>query len=139
RFLVVAVIGVAVAELKKNRLVLQLKKSVELRVYKRSLTISVSNCITAMKEPVVELLLRLTNLYNHHQPKMLLGALRSILWIVGSYTAKLSKGDEVLQYKMRLMNEEEQEERRMSDLSDWVSKGSSTIVTTQYQVSSKLP
>ena len=34
---------------------------------------------------------------------------------------KKSGGDEMLQYKMALSNEIEQEERRMSDLSDWAS------------------
>jgi len=39
----------------------------------------------------------------------------------GNSVVKVSKGDEVLQYKMPFINEVEQEERRMSDLSDWAS------------------
>jgi hypothetical protein len=39
----------------------------------------------------------------------------------GNSVFKVSKGDEVLQYKMPFINEVEQEERRMSDLSDWAS------------------
>ncbi|KAG6781723.1 hypothetical protein POTOM_014635 [Populus tomentosa] len=41
--------------------------------------------------------------------------------LMGNSVVKVSKGDEVLQYKMPFINEVEQEERRMSDLSDWAS------------------
>jgi len=39
----------------------------------------------------------------------------------GNSVVKVSRGDEVLQYKMPFINEVEHEERRMSDLSDWAS------------------
>lgn len=40
----------------------------------------------------------------------------------GNSVRKLvTNGDEILQYKMSLTNAAEQEERRMSDLSDWAS------------------
>lgn len=39
---------------------------------------------------------------------------------------KLCKEHEVLQYKIPSINEVEQEERRMSDLSDWASSVTST-------------
>ncbi|XVE60038.1 hypothetical protein DITRI_Ditri05aG0094600 [Diplodiscus trichospermus] len=39
----------------------------------------------------------------------------------GNSIMKTSGGDDMLQYKMALSNETEQEERRMSDLSDWAS------------------
>ncbi|KAJ4847018.1 hypothetical protein Tsubulata_006968 [Turnera subulata] len=145
RFLIVAVIGVAVAESKKNSLVLQLKKSVELR----------DQVLSGMQKKLDNLCEQLYNgndgacggiqankplqsppakdafgcakinfvdcgcwHCDQHQPLF--------AGFMGSSTAKLSKGDEVLQYKMRLMNEEEQEERRMSDLSDWASSVTST-------------
>ncbi|KAF2317723.1 hypothetical protein GH714_039671 [Hevea brasiliensis] len=45
---------------------------------------------------------------------------------MGNSDVKISRGDEVLQYKMPLLNDVEQEERRMSDLSDWASSVTST-------------
>lgn len=39
----------------------------------------------------------------------------------------MSRGDEVLQYKMPLVDQVEQDERRMSDLSDWASSVTSSV------------
>lgn len=44
---------------------------------------------------------------------------------------KKSNGEELLQCKMTLSNEIEQEERRMSDLSDWAS---SVTSASEFQV-----
>lgn len=53
----------------------------------------------------------------------------------GSTATKPSCRAEMLQYKMPLMNEAEQEERRMSDLSDWAS---SVTSAADVQVSSNI-
>lgn len=44
-----------------------------------------------------------------------------IIWQQSNSVTKATSGDEILQYKMSLTNVAEQEERRMSDLSDWAS------------------
>ncbi|KAG5250022.1 inactive rhomboid protein [Salix suchowensis] len=143
RFLIVAVIGVAVSESKKNRIINQLKKSVELR----------DQVLSSMQQKLDDLCDQLSSIKNQAGIKANASFNNSknieppcndvfgcdkikfvdcgcwhcdqhhdlLAGLMGSSVVKLSKGDEVLQYKMPFINEVEQEERRMSDLSDWAS------------------
>ncbi|KAJ6387838.1 hypothetical protein OIU77_026411 [Salix suchowensis] len=143
RFLIVAVIGVAVSESKKNRIINQLKKSVELR----------DQVLSSMQQKLDDLCDQLSSIKNQAGTKANASFNNSknieppcndvfgcdkikfvdcgcwhcdqhhdlLAGLMGSSVVKLSKGDEVLQYKMPFINEVEQEERRMSDLSDWAS------------------
>ncbi|WCJ36942.1 hypothetical protein M5689_018110 [Euphorbia peplus] len=138
RFLIVAVIGVAVAESKKNQLILQLKKSVNLR----------DEVLSSMQQKLDDLCEQLSSIKNHKglQPNTMLDSNGESLandafgcdkikfidcgcWhcdhhqhlfsgLMGNPALKVSRGEEVLQYKLPLV---EQDERRMSDLSDWAS------------------
>ncbi|KAJ6414373.1 hypothetical protein OIU84_003381 [Salix udensis] len=142
-FLIVAVIGVAVSESKKNRIINQLKKSVELR----------DQVLSSMQQKLDDLCDQLSSIKNQAGIKANASFNNSknieppcndvfgcdkikfvdcgcwhcdqhhdlLAGLMGSSVVKLSKGDEVLQYKMPFINEVEQEERRMSDLSDWAS------------------
>ncbi|KAL5766662.1 hypothetical protein ACOSP7_017279 [Xanthoceras sorbifolium] len=146
RFLIVAVIGVAVAESKKNRVISQLKKSVEFR----------DQVLLSMQQKLDNLCEQLY--FVKDQPGMRAdvssnGKAESPIcesfghekinfvdcgcWLCdrhhdlfngleGHSAVKTSGGDEMLQYKMNHANETEQEERRMSDLSDWASSVTST-------------
>ncbi|KAK6272721.1 hypothetical protein POUND7_009804 [Theobroma cacao] len=134
RFLIVAVIGVATAESKKNRLLCQLKNSIELR----------DQVLSSMQQKVDNLCEQLntagkqqgtgakTNVESPLNENFGSGSIKFVdcgCWICdqhreqfkGNSIMKTSGGDETLQYKMALSNETEQEERRMSDLSDWAS------------------
>ncbi|KAI5596204.1 hypothetical protein BDE02_03G190800 [Populus trichocarpa] len=143
RFLIVAVIGVAVSESKKNRIINQLKKSVELR----------DQVLSSMQQKLDDLCDQLSSINNQagtkgnasfNNNKNLEPPCNDVFgcdkikfvdcgcWhcdqhhdllagLMGNSVVKVSKGDEVLQYKMPFINEVEQEERRMSDLSDWAS------------------
>ncbi|XP_021649536.2 uncharacterized protein LOC110641944 isoform X2 [Hevea brasiliensis] len=146
RFLIVAVIGVAVAESKKNRLILQLKKSVELR----------DQVLSRMQQKLDDLCEQVSSIKNRagveanaslnknvKSPSSDAFGCNNIKFVdcgcwhcdhhqnlfagfMGNSDVKISRGDEVLQYKMPLLNDVEQEERRMSDLSDWASSVTST-------------
>ncbi|XP_031285135.1 uncharacterized protein LOC116143816 [Pistacia vera] len=143
RFLIVAVIGVAVAESKKNRVISQLKKSVELR----------DQVLLSMQQKLDSLCERLY--YAQDQKEIeanmsLKGKEESAFgetfgddkinfvecgcWLcdqhhhlfnglMGNSAVKDSSGheNEMMQYKVTPVNEVEPEERRMSDLSDWAS------------------
>ncbi|KAJ6934661.1 hypothetical protein NC651_009610 [Populus alba x Populus x berolinensis] len=143
RFLIVAVIGVAVSESKKNRIINQLKKSVELR----------DQVLSSMQQKLDDLCDQLSSINNQagtkgnasfNNNKNLEPPCNDVFgcdkikfvdcgcWhcdqhhdllagLMGNSVVKVSKGDEMLQYKMPFINEVEQEERRMSDLSDWAS------------------
>ncbi|XP_022730751.1 uncharacterized protein LOC111285532 [Durio zibethinus] len=134
RFLIVAVIGVATVESKKNRLLCQLKKSVELR----------DQVLSSFQQKVENLCEQLNNAEEKHGtgPKTKVesplnetfgsGIVKFVdcgCWICdqhreqlkGNSMMKTSGGNEMPQYNMALPNEAEQEERRMSDLSDWAS------------------
>ncbi|XVF19232.1 hypothetical protein REPUB_Repub11eG0092300 [Reevesia pubescens] len=130
RFLLVAVIGVATAESKKNRLLCQLKKSVELR----------DQAISSMQQKVDNLYQQLNNVETKVESPSNetfgSGSVKFIdcgCWICdqhlepfkGSSNIKTFGGNEIIRYKMALSNETEREERRMSDLSDWASSVSS--------------
>ncbi|KAH7560522.1 hypothetical protein JRO89_XS10G0037300 [Xanthoceras sorbifolium] len=146
RFLIVAVIGVAVAESKKNRVISHLKKSVEFR----------DQVLLSMQQKLDNLCEQLY--FVKDQPGIRAdvssnGKAESPIcesfghdkinfvdcgcWLCdrhhdlfngleGHSAVKTSGGDEMLQYKMNHANETEQEERRMSDLSDWASSVTST-------------
>ncbi|XP_015571372.1 uncharacterized protein LOC8274407 isoform X2 [Ricinus communis] len=146
RFLIVAVIGVAVAESKKNLLISQLKKSVDLR----------DQVLSNMQQKLDDLCEQVNSIKNHSRPEANASFNKNTeslssdafggdkikfvdcgCWHcdhhynlfadpMGNAVMKTSRGDEVLQYKTPLVNEVEQEERRMSDLSDWASSVSST-------------
>ncbi|XVF69687.1 hypothetical protein PTKIN_Ptkin11bG0102000 [Pterospermum kingtungense] len=132
RFLIVAVIGVATAESKKNRLLCQLKKSVDLR----------DQVLSSMQQKVDNLCEQLNNSGEQKgtraqrnvesQSNETFGSKNNKFvdcdcWICDQHLeqfkdysiVKKSGGEEMLQDKMALSNEIEQEERRMSDLSDW--------------------
>ncbi|KAE8711311.1 putative DNA binding protein [Hibiscus syriacus] len=137
RFLIVAVIGLATVESKKNRLICQLKKSVELR----------DEVLSSMQQKVDSLCEQLNNTEekpgtwaNTEVESSLNGTFGSGsvkvddcgCWICyqhreqikGNYIVKTSGANE-----MALSNETEHEEHRMSDLSDWASSVTSASET----------
>ncbi|KAI4334594.1 hypothetical protein L6164_019265 [Bauhinia variegata] len=156
RFLIVAVIGVSVAESKKNQHILQLKKSVELR----------DQVLSSMQQKLDNLCEQVNNIKNdteEHSSSVIKKSFtengelpldktfgkESIKFVdcgcwlcdqhgdlfdglMRSSVKRVSSGNEVLQYKIPFSNEE-QEERRMSDLSDWAS---SVTSATDIQLSS---
>ncbi|KAF9688680.1 hypothetical protein SADUNF_Sadunf01G0013300 [Salix dunnii] len=140
RFLIVAVIGVAVSESKKNGIINQLKESVELR----------DQVLTSMQQKLDSLCDQLSNINSQAgtkanasfnsknvEPPDAFGCDKIkfvgcgcwhcdqhqdlLAGLMGNSFVKVSGGDEVLQYKMPFINDVEHEERRMSDLSDWAS------------------
>ncbi|KAM1806011.1 hypothetical protein ACFX11_029206 [Malus domestica] len=140
RFLFVAVISVAAAESKKNRHISQLKKSVELR----------DQILSSMQQKLDSLCEQMNNIKDHSGtlvPSTLESAELQCNESFGSHKIKFvdcgcwlcdqhrdlpnglvdnnaekaSDGDRILLYKMSLPNAQEQEERRMSDLSDLAS------------------
>ncbi|OAY30210.1 uncharacterized protein LOC110631200 [Manihot esculenta] len=146
RFLIVAVIRVAVAKSKKNKLISQLKKSVALR----------DQVLSSMQQKLDDLCEQVSSIKNNavseanaslnnnvESPSVDAFGCDTIKFIdcscwhcdrhqnlfaglMGNYAMKLCKEHEVLQYKIPSINEVEQEERRMSDLSDWASSVTST-------------
>lgn len=153
RFLIVAVIGVAAAESKKNRLISQLTKSVEFR----------DQVLSSMQQKLDSLCEQLYYVKDQQgiiANMSLSGKAESAqsetfgsdkinfvdcgCWLcdqhhnqlsgfAGSCAGKNSSGDEMMPYKMIHAIESEQEERRMSDLSDWAS--SSGISAAEFQMS----
>ncbi|KAK3205139.1 hypothetical protein Dsin_019185 [Dipteronia sinensis] len=153
RFLIVAVIGVAVAESKKNRVISQLKKSVEFR----------DQVLLSMQQKLDNLCDQLYFVKDQPGIKAKVssnGKAESLIdesfgqdkinfvdcgcWLcdqhhdlnelVGHSVMKTSGGDEMLQYKMNHAIETEQEERRMSDLSDWTSSVTSTAEIQSFAI-----
>ncbi|XP_027340492.1 uncharacterized protein LOC113853951 [Abrus precatorius] len=140
RFLIVAVIGAAVAHSQKNLQICHLKKSVELRDQVLSsmqqkldnlcelVNSSKEHSTTAIdKSPTKDRELELNETFGTEKIKFV----DCGCWhceqhsaffdeLMGASVTRASCGNEVLQYKMPFSNEE-QEERRMSDLSDWAS------------------
>lgn len=142
RFLIVAVIGVAVSESKSNHQIGQLKRAVELRdqvlLSMQQKLDDLCNQVNPVKDQSGtenDMALRknadLADSGGFGQEKIkfvdcgcwlcdehldLISRLEQ-----GKAATKPTGGAEILQYKMPLMNEAEQEERRMSDLSDWAS------------------
>ncbi|KAF4354620.1 hypothetical protein F8388_009611 [Cannabis sativa] len=137
RFLIVAVIGVAVAESKKNGIILQLKKSVAFR----------DQVLSSMQQKLDCLCEQLINVkdYSGIGGIEVFGSDKNKLVscgcslcdqhhnlfnkLEGNSFCKGNSGDEILQYKMSACNVVEQEERRMSDLSDWASSVTSAAET----------
>ncbi|KAM6578785.1 hypothetical protein CsatB_030622 [Cannabis sativa] len=137
RFLIVAVIGVAVAESKKNGIILQLKKSVAFR----------DQVLSSMQQKLDCLCEQLINVkdYSGIGGIEVFGSDKNKLVscgcslcdqhhnlfnkLEGNSFSKGNSGDEILQYKMSACNVVEQEERRMSDLSDWASSVTSAAET----------
>ncbi|KAM1039483.1 hypothetical protein TB2_028433 [Malus domestica] len=140
RFLFVAVISAAAAESKKNRHISKLKKSVELR----------DQILSSMQQKLDSLCEQMNNIKDHSGtlvPSTLESAelqrnesfgshkIKFVdcgCWLcdqhrdlpnglVDNNAEKASDGDRILLYKMSLPNAQEQEERRMSDLSDLAS------------------
>ncbi|KAJ7947525.1 Inactive rhomboid protein [Quillaja saponaria] len=139
RFLILAVIGVSVADSKKNRQIWNLKKSVELR----------DQVLSTMQEKLDNLCQQVNNIKDHSSAEVSMPCTNNVeiptnetfgsdkikfvdcgCWLcdehssmfngsMGKSVAKVSSGNEVLQYKTTFSIEAEQEERRMSDLSDW--------------------
>ncbi|XP_068337194.1 uncharacterized protein [Pyrus communis] len=137
RFLFVAVISVAAAESKKNRHISQLKKSVELR----------DQILSSMQQKLDSLCEQMNNIKDH-SGTLVPSTLENVelqrnesfgshkikfvdcgCWLcdqhrdlpnglVDNNAEKASDGDHILRYKVSLPNVQEQEERRMSDLSD---------------------
>ncbi|XP_022148707.1 uncharacterized protein LOC111017303 isoform X2 [Momordica charantia] len=141
RFLVVAVIGVAVSESKKNHQIGQLKKAVELR---DQVLLSMQQKLDDLCDQVnpvkdksgteEDMALKKnadladSGAFGHEKIKFVdCGCwlcdehLNLFNGLEGNTATKPCCGAEMLQYKIPLMNEAEQEERRMSDLSDWAS------------------
>ncbi|XP_010527661.1 PREDICTED: uncharacterized protein LOC104804971 isoform X2 [Tarenaya hassleriana] len=146
RFLIVAVVGVAVAESKKNRAIRKLQKSVDLR----------DQLLSDMQQKLDDLCEQL-NLIKHHSgtgPKAsdddnLQRTLKETFgsqnikfidcgcWLCDQHhhllpsswdkpLSKASTGYEMHNETTNLVNDTEPEERRMSDLSDW---GSSSVTS----------
>ncbi|KAJ6340965.1 hypothetical protein OIU78_009194 [Salix suchowensis] len=140
RFLIVAVIGVAVSESKKNGIINQLMESVELR----------DQVLSSMQQKLDSLCDQLSNINSQAgtkanaslnsktvEPPDAFGCDKIkfvgcgcwhcdqhqdlLAGLMENSFVKVSRGDEVLQYKMPFINDVEHEERRMSDLSDWAS------------------
>ncbi|KAG6679338.1 hypothetical protein I3842_14G125000 [Carya illinoinensis] len=144
RFLIVAVIGVAVAESKKNRIIWQLTKSVELR----------DQVLSSMQQKLDILCEEVNNVRDHSGALGEMAATKNAelpcnkafgsdtikfvdcgCWLCDQHrdiynalsgSMKSSGGDGMLQYKLAFSNEAEPEERRMSDLSDWASSVTSS-------------
>ncbi|KAF7824097.1 inactive rhomboid protein [Senna tora] len=141
RFLIVAVIAVSVAQSEKNRQIWSLKKSVELR----------DQVLSNMQQKLDNLCEQLNNTKEHSTASISKSFTKNEesplndtfgsenfkfvdcgCWICdqhcdffhglmqNSSVTRVSVGNEVAQCKMSFANEE-QEERRMSDLSDWAS------------------
>ncbi|KAK8520565.1 hypothetical protein V6N13_030992 [Hibiscus sabdariffa] len=129
RFLIVAVIGVATVESKKNRLICQLKKSVELR----------DEVLSGMQQKVDTLCEQLINTEEKPGTWAKTEEESSLNETFGSESVKVDDCGCWICYQHReqfkdnyivknssgnetpLPNEAEHEERRMSDLSDWAS------------------
>ncbi|KAL6195151.1 hypothetical protein ACLB2K_030772 [Fragaria x ananassa] len=142
RILFVAVISVAAAESRKNRIISQLKKSVEYR----------DQVLSNMQHKLDSLCAQISNIKDHPGTETpVMSPTKDIemqsdeafgcdkikfvdcgCWLcdqhrdvshglVGSNDMKGSGGYEILQYKMSIDHVAEQEERRMSDLSDMAS------------------
>ncbi|KAK7325052.1 hypothetical protein VNO77_29101 [Canavalia gladiata] len=141
RFLIVAVIGAAVALSRQNLQILRLKKSVELRDQLLSsmqqkldnfcelVNSSIEHSATPISEPSTnDRELQSNEAFGPEKIKFV----DCGCWhceqhsaffnekMQGASDTRASNGNEVLQYKTPFSNEE-QEERRMSDLSDWAS------------------
>lgn len=136
-------IGVAVAESKKNSLIFQLKKSVELR---DQVLLRMQQKLDDLCEQVSGIKATASLSKNVESPSSDAFGGNTIKFVdcgcwhcdhhqglfadfMGNSAVNISRVDEVLQYKMPLLNEGEQEERRMSDLSDWASSVTSTADT----------
>ncbi|XP_044506080.1 uncharacterized protein LOC123225844 [Mangifera indica] len=149
RFLIVAVIGVATAESKKNRVISQLKKSVELG---DQVLLSMQQKLDSLCEELYcakDLKEMKANMPSQGKEESAPGEtfgddkinfVECGCWLcdqhhhlfdglMGNSAVKASSGEEneMLQYKMTHMDEVEPEERRMSDLSDWASSITSSL------------
>ncbi|KGN54157.1 uncharacterized protein LOC101212475 isoform X2 [Cucumis sativus] len=141
RFLIVAVIGVAVSESKSNHQIGQLKRAVELR----------DQVLLSMQQKLDDLCNQVNPVKDQSGTENDMALKKNAdledsgafgndkikfddcgCWLCdehldllsrleGNAATKHSCGAEMLQYKMPLINQAEQEERRMSDLSDWAS------------------
>ncbi|CAN0902080.1 hypothetical protein LINGRAHAP2_LOCUS21777 [Linum grandiflorum] len=148
RFLIVAVIGVAASESKKNRTISQLQKSVQLR----------DEVLSSMQEKLDNLCEQMVSIKgqgtknNDDAEEKSKSSLCSGefgcenikfvdcgCWHCDQHYQELFGGsmgkvcgevDETMEFK-RANQEEEQEERRMSDLSDWAS---SSVSASEFQV-----
>ncbi|CAL1409529.1 unnamed protein product [Linum trigynum] len=143
RFLIVAVIGVAASESRKNRTISQLNKSVELR----------DELLSSMQQKLDSLCLQMSSINvqgnnkddeeeeflssmgfvdcgcwhcDQHQQDLFGGG------TMGLKGAKACGGDAAMALKRPSSNQDEQEERRMSDLSDWASSSASG---SEFQIS----
>lgn len=141
RFLIVAVTAAASSQSRKNRIISQLKRSVELR----------DQVLSTMQKKLDNLCEQFNNVIDQRETAdknagSPLGegfGTDSIKFVdcgcwfcdqhhpqfaclMASHAKRTSMGDEMMHYKMNLANEPEQEERRMSDLSDWASSVTSS-------------
>ncbi|CAI0412338.1 unnamed protein product [Linum tenue] len=144
RFLIVAVIGVAASDSRKNRTISQLNKSVELR----------DELLSSMQQKLDSLCLQMARINvqgnnkddeeeeflssmgfvdcgcwhcDQHQQELFGGGTMGLM-----KGAKACGGDEAMELKRQLSKQDEQEERRMSDLSDWASSSASG---SEFQIS----
>ncbi|RDX95605.1 hypothetical protein CR513_21852, partial [Mucuna pruriens] len=137
RFLIVAVIGAAVARSRKNLQICHLKNSIELRDQVLS---SMQKKLDSLCELVNNSKEDSTNKSSHKDGELQLSetfGTEKIKFVdcgcwhcehhspffnefMGASVARSSNANEILQYKSPFPNED-QEERRMSDMSDWAS------------------
>ncbi|KAK6937095.1 hypothetical protein RJ641_034125 [Dillenia turbinata] len=141
RVLIVAIVAVAVAESKKSRQIFQLKKSVELR----------DEALASMQQKLDNLCEQLNNMKDQGDNGVIMSSIKNLefplsepfatsstkfiacgCWLCDQhkaqanndedyYVLRASGGNEMLKYKFPVTIEAGQEERRMSDLSDWAS------------------
>ncbi|XP_059665202.1 uncharacterized protein LOC132311340 [Cornus florida] len=148
RILIVAVVAVASVNSKKNKQIFQLRRSVELRdKVLLSMQQKLDNLCEQMNyikdQPECEDLSLTKNmefpstfsrlstsnktnfagcdcrLFHQHRPPT--------NDLMGNSVVKASRGDEMFEYKIPLVNGVEQEERRLSDWSDWASSVTSSV------------
>ncbi|MCD7470072.1 hypothetical protein HAX54_009640, partial [Datura stramonium] len=122
RILIVAVVAVAAANSKKNRQICRLKRSVELR----------DQVLLGMQQKL-DTLCEQGN-YFKDQPENAADTNGYFLCEQhlnesnNFYERNMTKGEEILEFEMPpAANQAEQEERRMSDLSDWAASVTSSI------------
>ncbi|KAJ6414374.1 hypothetical protein OIU84_003382 [Salix udensis] len=138
RFLVVAALGLAVAESKKNRLINHLKKSVELR----------DEVLSSMDQKLDNLCDQINTMNNQEQIKAndAFGGDRiefvdrgswhcyehqeHVAGLMGKSAVRMPGEDEVLRCKTPFGIEREPEEQQMPDFSDWGSTGSAEEIQT---------
>ncbi|KAL9248397.1 hypothetical protein vseg_021722 [Gypsophila vaccaria] len=151
RVLIVAVVAVAAAKCEKNRQIIQLKKCVELRdeilmsmQQKLDNLCEQVNCIRDQPQPVADPSAHKTVDCSSSEASFPSNSdsISTDCWLCDQHRAQLNdlsgntfvKGagmDEMFRSRLSVSNEAEQEERRMSDLSDWAASSITSAADMQ--------